>query len=108
MNTLAIYPSGNVIQLNWSSLPLFLLLQNLCHQNLLEIDFHPSEDISSSAAFGSIQTVLICMANPQMALPQIDQGKFNTDYIKSGQGLWLMVEANFPGTGVIHANLLNT
>ena len=64
------------------------------------MDFHPSEDISSSAV-GSIQTILICMANPQMALPQIDQGKFNTDYIKSGQGFRLMVEANFPGTGVI-------
>ena len=49
------------------------------------MDLHPSEDISSSAV-GSIQTVLICMANPQLALPQIDQGKFNTDYIKSGQG----------------------
>lgn len=68
------------------------------------MDLHPSEDISSSAV-GSIQTVLICMANPQLALPQIDQGKFNTDYIKSGQGFRLMVEANFPGTGVIHANL---
>ena len=42
------------------------------------------------------------MANPQLAWPQIDQKKFNTDYIKSGQGFWLMVEANFPGTGVIH------
>ena len=64
------------------------------------MDFHPSEDISSSAV-GSIQTILICMANPQLALPQIDQGKFNTDYIKSGQGFWLMVEANFPGTRII-------
>ena len=64
------------------------------------MDLHPSEDISSSAV-GSIQTVLICMANPQLALPQTDQGKFNTDYIKSGQGFWLMVEANFPCTGVI-------
>ena len=36
-----------------------------------------------------------------MALPEIDQGKFNTDYIKSGQGFRLMVQANFPGTGVI-------
>ena len=83
-----------------AKLPLFLLLQNLCHQNFLEIDFHPSEDISSSPV-GSIQTILICMANPQMALPQIDQGKFNTDYIKSGQGFQLMVQANFPGTGII-------
>ena len=61
------------------------------------MDFRPSEDISSSAV-GSIQTVLICMANPQLALRQIDQGKFNTDYIKSGQGFRLMVEANFPDT----------
>ena len=61
------------------------------------MDLHPSEDISSSPV-GSIQTILICMANPQMALPQIDQGKFNTDYIKSGQGFRLMVEANFPDT----------
>ena len=64
------------------------------------MDFHPSEDISSSAV-GSIQTVLICMANPQPALPQIDQEKLNTDYIKSGQGFQLMVEENFAGTRVI-------
>ena len=61
------------------------------------MDFQPSADKRSSAV-GSIQTVLICMAKPQLALFQIDQGKFNTDYIKSGQGFRLMVEANFPDT----------
>ena len=33
--------------------------------------------------------------------PKLIRENSNTDYIKSGQGLRLMVAANFPGTGVI-------